>query len=322
MANLRVHIGAHKSASTTVQDTLVHHSNLLLENGVLYPHGYFKKYPSQHSELYAKLSENDFQAVTTCLHDWSYMAEEKQAGTVVLSGEDLSAMNEQQLRLFDCIAKAFFQNIDYFLFVRDRDTYLISHYRHQLHAVRGRTPSSFRDTVTFSPKAVSDMYEKLGLALHIRPFVASNPVLIQEFVDILVGKPGLINVDLKSINNKGMDILFVELLNIVFAGARSQENEQDIDKHKSIYVTEVRKNSLDIHYHDYEKAVLDDLLKGTADNAWLEDKIDWQAIMHKDSSNSERKQVDVADKLEVLRNTLDQFLALKRAEESVNETPG
>ncbi|MGH6923098.1 MAG: hypothetical protein ACRED5_04945 [Propylenella sp.] len=109
---LFLHIGVHKTGSTSLQLRFSENPDTLKRHGVLYPLGRFKEYPHQHSEIVAQATEaraGELQSMLSGMHDEAVASA---CHTVVLSGEEISLLPQKRIELLrDALRSAGFSTI-------------------------------------------------------------------------------------------------------------------------------------------------------------------------------------------------------------------
>ncbi len=129
---LVVHIGAHKTGSTSIQDYCYLNHVRLLQEGIYYPTGFFHQFPRQHSELMRLVAKDSMAAVNEFIEHAVTTASANNAETVFISGEDLSALGPVQARRMQSACSKFFDSTSIILLVRNKKDYLYSSYKHNL----------------------------------------------------------------------------------------------------------------------------------------------------------------------------------------------
>lgn len=127
-----LHIGCHKTGSTSIQDFAYQDKERLPAAGIYYPGGLFKDFPEQHSRLNDLLEARDAAAVEAVFAQIVHGAVEAGAHTVLLSGEDLCAANPNGVRLLAEIADKYFVEKSFVIVVRNPRDYALSQFKHHM----------------------------------------------------------------------------------------------------------------------------------------------------------------------------------------------
>ena len=101
---LVLHVGVHKTGSTSIQQTLVKEHLRLRDEGVLYPAGLF--FDGQHSLLFRLINRGSEAEKRRFFLSLRALANRERCHTVILSGEQLSLMKRSSLRHLQPILKA------------------------------------------------------------------------------------------------------------------------------------------------------------------------------------------------------------------------
>ena len=109
---LFLHIGAHKTGSTSIQMRFARNAETLKRHGVLYPLGHFPRFPYQHSEIVDMLTPERVGELASYLGDVLGQATASGCRTIVLSGEAMSNLSgEKAALLHDAACSAGFRPI-------------------------------------------------------------------------------------------------------------------------------------------------------------------------------------------------------------------
>jgi hypothetical protein len=107
---LFLHIGVHKTGSTSLQVRFSGNPDTLKRHGILYPLGRFKQHPHQHSELVGLATEAKADELMSLLRGVHDEAVASGCHTVVLSGEDISLLPQKRIELLrDALRSAGFK---------------------------------------------------------------------------------------------------------------------------------------------------------------------------------------------------------------------
>ena len=179
---LVVHIGSHKAGSTSIQDYCFHHPEALRAAGIHYPTGFFTRFPRQHSELKDLVLANGMDTVRGFLRAAAEAAEAQGAGTVFLSGEDLSALGPGLAHRFQTAVAGLFSETEVVLVVRNKRDYLYSSYKHHLLHVGPTGEHDFVARQKFSPGRTAAAWAGLkGVNLTVLSFEAMKHDLLAQF---------------------------------------------------------------------------------------------------------------------------------------------
>jgi hypothetical protein len=109
---LFLHIGVHKTGSTSLQLSFADNADALKREGVLYPLGRFPRLPYQHAgirELLSPPRAGELQSLLRGIHEEAIASG---CHTVILSGEDISALSTGSLSLLhDALLSAGFHPV-------------------------------------------------------------------------------------------------------------------------------------------------------------------------------------------------------------------
>ena len=161
MTSLVLHIGAHKTGSSAIQEYARRNADHLTEQGVYYPVGLLQAYPGQHSDLARLLSERDTEAVERFLAESQRAAAAAGCATVFLSGEDLCAAPDDDVRTLAEFAGKHFAQIQVVLVLRNKKDWLYSQYNQHLKAATYQvTTDAFAARMQFDPNACADRWAR------------------------------------------------------------------------------------------------------------------------------------------------------------------
>lgn len=106
---LFLHVGLHKTGTTSIQMRFFHNAEVLRRKGFLYPLGRFDRIPSQHSAMADLTAPDRSRDLIVLLRGIWREAKESGCHSVVLSGESLSALPHARLAaLRDALVEAGF----------------------------------------------------------------------------------------------------------------------------------------------------------------------------------------------------------------------
>lgn len=150
---LTIHIGSHKTGSTSIQDYCYYNSEYLEINEIYYPKDLFVSYPRQHSSLKNIIIDNDDDKLSELFGKIIEDTNKKQCTTVFLSGEDFSTLRERDVNYLFAITSKYFDEINVVLVLRNKKEYLYSSYKHHLRYGELITEKRFKNKIVFSPKS-------------------------------------------------------------------------------------------------------------------------------------------------------------------------
>jgi hypothetical protein len=140
---LVLHIGVHKTGSTSVQNALAANAGLLARHGILYP-----KYPgapaqvTNHNRLAWEIAEGVIDIAK--LREWAESLAQKDARTLIISAEEFCKL--KSLEFLACFQEHF--EIEVVLYLRRQDSWINSWYNQNvkwpyLRELSGCTPTEF-----------------------------------------------------------------------------------------------------------------------------------------------------------------------------------
>lgn len=109
---LFLHIGVHKTGSTSLQLRFFRNPDTLRRQGILYPLGRFENHPYQHSEITRLTAPGTLSELESLLRAIRGEADESGCRKVVLSGEDISLLQHRRLGVLrDALRSAGFHTV-------------------------------------------------------------------------------------------------------------------------------------------------------------------------------------------------------------------
>lgn len=146
-----VHIGAHKTGSTAIQESLLEHKvRIEEEHGLHIPteeHGILN-----HSFLASWAFGREWESVEMWLAQAAAHSRAHGLRGTLITGEDLSSLTPKKVRRLIALLKRHYTRIDVSLYLRNKSDYLVSQYLHWLthNAQVGLT--EFTSKMKFSPR--------------------------------------------------------------------------------------------------------------------------------------------------------------------------
>jgi len=151
LMKLIIHIGSHKTGSTSIQDYAVQHVELLRAHKIAYPIDFFSKYPQQHSEFRDLLADNNVERVKEFFEYAIRDASSHSAKAVFLSGEDLCTLEKNHVHTLYNMLVNLFTDVKVALVLRNKKEYYWSSYKHSLIWAPLRERMSFYLAITSHP---------------------------------------------------------------------------------------------------------------------------------------------------------------------------
>ena len=292
---LVVHIGSHKTGTTSIQDFCTQERSVLKAERIYYPVGLLDHYPRQHSHL-AKLLLDAADARLRAFFD-AVVANAHAAGaeTVFLSGEDLCAVNEKQTRLFAKIARTYFDELEFVFVVRKRKDYLLSQYKHFLTHGGQIIDAEITSAMQFSPRNTINIW-----TAHFsnRAIVIPYDEHRHDFMGYFFRKCFGIEVSSQIFSNVSIDYLTILIVNTLLKEWPSREVDLILWKNITAFP---QKMSFGL-----EEAIASRLEKLARDADWIIDELDRPDCLLRDSKPIERdyKPAELCDKMIALFSAL------------------
>lgn len=143
---LTIHIGLHKTATSTLQKFFAVNQELLAANGIAYPLQLFDNFPAQHSELLNLARRTSSHHMDLLFRGLS----EKDADDILLSGENLSSPKFAPVIIKS--ARKSFGDIRVVMVIRNKVDWLYSQFLHHMrYADYFVTPETFSNRLRFNP---------------------------------------------------------------------------------------------------------------------------------------------------------------------------
>ncbi len=220
-----VHIGGHKSGSTSIQDFCSADKKLLLNSGIFYPANLFKDYPRQHSHLAKLLIAGDTEVIEETFSKIVTRAKEAGAHSVFLSGEDLGVMSARHISDFAAFCDRYFNERRFVFVARNRRDFVLSSYKHFLRYARILSEIEFAHSFSFSPSSVIDNW-RANFSLDA-VFLHYDEIR-NNFVRSFFREVFALRVDHENYSNVSLDFLTSNIFNIFLKEWPSQEVNQII----------------------------------------------------------------------------------------------
>lgn len=196
-----IHIGTHKTGTTSIQDTLRASSDLLLRNGILFPEaGCPPGLSGQHMLAWALRADKQHKLPSPAPCVWDELLHEIEAvrpKLAILSAESFSRMNRAEIKMVSKHLAGY--SVSVALYLRHPMAYLKSAYSQQVKA--GTCYRSFSEFVTqtigdvnYKP-IVQRWSEVFGMSnLHVRKFEAAvrSGSLIGDFAKVAGIEEGIL----------------------------------------------------------------------------------------------------------------------------------
>lgn len=143
---LVVHIGAHKTGTTSIQQFSYRNTDFLAERGVYYPANLLSDYPEQHSSFRFLYRDGRQKDVVDAIRQTWRAARDKRCDVTFLSGEEFCNLSRRDIRHFAGIARRYYRNLIFVYVVRNRRQYILSQYKHFMHYASDKSELSFLKT--------------------------------------------------------------------------------------------------------------------------------------------------------------------------------
>ena len=212
---LMLHIGAHKTGSTSIQDYCFLNQDHLLNEGIYYPIGFFRQFPRQHSELMHLVAKNQMDVVSKFFEFAVETAQANKAKTVFISGEDLSALGPALTRRLQSACSKLFNSTTIILLLRNKKDYLYSSYKHNLLYGPPTGEIDFVRRQKFSPKDCVNAWSEINnVTLKLFSYESMKKDLLARFFAEVFGI--VVSDNIKS--NRSLDYLTLQMMNSFLKG--------------------------------------------------------------------------------------------------------
>jgi hypothetical protein len=158
-----IHIGLHKTGSTSLQRALVAGRDHLQTQGYYYPNHHLSN-PNQHSQLALLLREGSHEKFRNALSGILRDFDESKCNTLILSGEEFSTLKEQSIRQFWQQLSPGFGRVQVILYVRNLYRLILSTTAQLSKEKRGggHPLETVRRMRRFNPTQVLDHWEAVA----------------------------------------------------------------------------------------------------------------------------------------------------------------
>jgi len=306
LQNLVVHIGSHKSGTTSIQDFCSENHELLTSKGIFYPAGLCTNYPRQHSDVARLLNSGDVDAVRVLLTTAVEKANSCGAHTVFMSGEDLCTLQANAVKTFTQLCDQHFESRKFIFVVRGRSDYLMSLYKHNMRYGAQITESTFIKNYTFSPKnALETWKHNFSELCDVILYDDHKDKLISAFFDRVFG----FQVEADKVSNASLDMLMLHIYNTFLKNWDSHDVEKIIwdvgIKHKSKMNFEL------------ESLITKELACSVPDGDWyIEELKDPEALLRTQKKQMTHDPLEVCDKMLSLFHLLRDHFERERCKPS------
>lgn len=259
---LVMHIGSHKTGTTSIQDYCYFNTDSLIQQGIYYPTDHFPRYPRQHSELAKLIARKDKEALTDFLHKITHDSQALGVNTIFLSGEDMCALSTAHVRYFHQLAyPRYIDTIHIVLVLRNKRDFLMSSYKHNLLYADEIDEVSFLSTHKFSPCSCINAWRSLdNCSIQILSYDSIKRCLLASFFKQVF----FIDVLSQLSSNQSLDFLTLQIINTFLKSYRREEIMRIIHrihvkfpKQLSFPIETLYAKNINKHYPDSEWHVED-----------------------------------------------------------------
>ena len=285
-----LHVGLHKTGTSSIQHTLLNNRTLLEENGVYFPktwkhnHGLVletmfsdeKTWLSKTKNIYyIKVGLNSYslikQYVVKNQKNFESEINNIKCETVVFSGEAVNEMEERNLDILRNGIKKWFPNANIYIiiYVRERSAYITSYFQQEIKGGKNVQPDIFENLFKNSIEKFINVFSKENIiVLQYEKSIQSSNGLVGDFLQTI----GANNHTIDSINykfaNSGISAKALELVKYV------NQNLPTLDNNN---FRKGRQNRDTHHFHKirgdkfhFDKPFLENIInRGISDNEWL-----------------------------------------------------
>lgn len=201
---LVVHIGSHKTGSTSIQEYCRSAPPALREAGILYPADCAPGTPGQHSGIKTLAMQDDPAPLQAVFAAAAAAAREAGAHTVLLSGEDLCVLGPGLAHRVQVAALRHFADTRIVLLLRNKRDYLYSAYKHHLLHAPALGEEAFVRGQVFSPRRCVGAWRQLkGAEVQVLSFDALRADLLGGFFRAVFG----LGLQARLVANRSLDYL-------------------------------------------------------------------------------------------------------------------
>ena len=257
-----MHIGSHKTGTTSIQDYCYFNTDSLIQRGIYYPIDYFSTYPRQHSELLKLIARKDEETLTDFLHKITHDSQALGVNTIFLSGEDMCALSSEHARYFHQLAyPRYIDTIHIVLVLRNKRDFLMSSYKHNLLYAGEIDEVSFLSRHKFSPCSCIDAWRSLdNCSIQILSYDSIKRCLLSSFFE----KVFLVDIESQISSNQSLDFLTLQIINTFLKSYHREEIMRIIHminvkfpKRLSFPIEALYAENINKHYPDSEWHVED-----------------------------------------------------------------
>jgi glycosyltransferase involved in cell wall biosynthesis len=221
--SLIVHIGAHKTGTTSIQETCVEQWEILRSNGIYYPKDAFINFRNQHSEFAFFYNHEQKNIVQDTLRSISADAKKLDTSRVFISGEEFWNLDAEDVAHFVEVASRYFREVNYVAVLRNKGDYLLSNFKHHLRYSKNGSELAYLRNIPENPHDVLSRWNKYassnGLVL-LYEEMKNN--LITAFFKEAFG----IDIHCNAIENSSLDFLTLQIYNIFIKSFASADTDR------------------------------------------------------------------------------------------------
>lgn len=136
-----LHVGMHKTGSSSIQKSLNNHDfkgdtkylNIGFENHSIPFYSLFSNFP-EHYHIHQRSNRSFYECIKLNLEYLTKIEEELVHSTenIIISGEDISVLSVEKLRLLEKYLKLFFSDIEVIIYVRPPYSYMVSDFQERI----------------------------------------------------------------------------------------------------------------------------------------------------------------------------------------------
>lgn len=221
--DLVVHIGGHKTGSTAIQDTALHHSAELAASGIFYAaqRPYFRH--AQHSRLADLVKNGRLKQVSRFFSAAACEARAIGAATVFLSGEELWTLSPRSVARFREIAEREFRSIRVACVIRDERNRIFSNFKHFLRHDPSRSLMQF---IRDNRRILHPAREIWASEFNDRLIIINYEEMIENLVPYFFKKVFNCELEHNPISNASFDIFTLFINNIFIKDWKSKDTER------------------------------------------------------------------------------------------------
>lgn len=213
-----IHIGTHKTGTTSIQQALANNYELLLQKGILYPSTEREPWPNlpKHTSIYASIRSKNKDNFLNEIDTLKKEIEDSNCNIIILSEEGLSEPNIDIINFFRFFINDF--NLHVICYFRRQDYFVESLYNQ---FVRERVRSETRDIISFmySPDIINrlDYYSILenwrSITENIYAYNFDDEILTNGLLSSFFNHFNIENLEIKDKkSNRSPDMEFILIL--------------------------------------------------------------------------------------------------------------